>query len=137
MMTMTKPANVGVRMKHLLLLEDELPLREIFRITIEMLDRKITLHEFGKADDAVPFIKERWEDINLYVLDIRVPGELDGFGLAKEIRALDKDTPIILTSAFAKPPKTELDEYNIKWMAKPWHLMEIPDKIVPLMSDND
>ncbi|MEQ8676769.1 MAG: response regulator [Aggregatilineales bacterium] len=124
-------------MPNLFLLEDETALREIFRISIEMLGKNIKLHEFGDSNRALTFIQNSWSSIDLYVLDIRVPGKIDGFELAKEIRSYDKLTPIILTSAFAKAPKADLDFYNFIWMKKPWHLMEIPDKIVPLMYQKD
>ncbi|MEQ8676773.1 MAG: response regulator [Aggregatilineales bacterium] len=120
-------------MSTLLLLEDELPLRDIFRISVEMINPNIKLKEFSVGDSALAHIKANWVDINLYVLDIRVPGDIDGFELAKEIRQLDQSTPIILTSAFIRPAKTELEKFKLIWMAKPWHLMEIPNKIIPLL----
>lgn len=120
-------------MPHLFLLEDEFALREIFRISVEMLGQNIQLHEFGDSNKALGFVQTSWSMIDLYVLDIRVPGAIDGFELAKQIRHYDKQTPIIMTSAYTKAPKTDLETYNLIWMEKPWHLMEIPKKIVPYL----
>ncbi|MEQ8676774.1 MAG: response regulator [Aggregatilineales bacterium] len=117
----------------LLLLEDESPLREIFRVTIGLLTKDIQVYEFSASESALTHVKENWADINLYVLDIRVPGRLNGFELAKEIRHIDPETPIIMTSAFVKPTQKELETYNLIWMDKPWHLTGIPETILPLI----
>lgn len=119
-------------MCHLLLLEDELYLREIFRLAIQMARPNAKLHEFRDSDSALAFIQKSWDMIDLYILDIRIPGKLNGLELAQNIRTYDKKTPIILSSAFSKISQFELDFYNFEWMPKPWELATVTDKVLAL-----
>ena len=65
-------------MCHLLLLEDELYLREIFRMAVKVTRPGIKVHEFRDSDSALAFVQESWDIVDLYILDIRVPGKLSG-----------------------------------------------------------
>ncbi len=47
-------------------------------------------------------IKSNQSALDLVFSDIRMPGELDGFGLSKWIRQTRPDLPVILTSGDAK-----------------------------------
>jgi DNA-binding NtrC family response regulator len=67
---------------------------------------KITLKSQGYGVDGftspIDAMKEIMEDINAYALvisDVRMPG-ISGFDLAKKIRAINPDLPIVLMTAF-------------------------------------
>ncbi|MEO1165766.1 MAG: response regulator [Chloroflexota bacterium] len=117
---------------HIVHLEDEGPLREIMQIALTSADPKLTMTQFIDSDNAIEFISENLEDITLFLLDVRVPGALDGMEVAGRIRELGSERPIIITSAYRKPKKAQLETVNAQWMAKPWHIIDAPTTLLPL-----
>lgn len=113
-------------------MEDEGPLREIMHIALSSADPNLKIQQFSDSDSAVTFIAENIDNINLFLLDVRVPGEIDGMGVAAKIRELGSERPIIITSAYRKPKKVQLEEIKAKWMAKPWHIIDAPQILLPL-----
>lgn len=116
-------------------LEDDKPLREIMQIAMLAAEPLLDFQQFIDSDSAIEYIKANLDEISLFLLDIRVPGALDGIGVATEIRELGSKRPIILTSAYRRPDKTMLNTLNCTWMAKPWHLIDAPQKILPLAKE--
>ena len=57
--------------------------------------------EAGNADEALEIIQHGAVTIDLVFSDVVMPGSMDGFGLAKWIRANRPGLPIILTSGDA------------------------------------
>lgn len=117
---------------HVVHLEDDAPLREILRAAFQAADPNINLHQFINSDDALAYIQENLEAIDLYVLDIRVPGALSGLELARELRKLEAPGVIVLSSAFAPPSRDVLNELQCEWFPKPWHIMETTKKLFEL-----
>ena len=113
-------------------LEDDGPLREILRIAMLKAEPELDFKQFISGDEMVVYIKEHVDSIDLYILDIRVPGELDGLDVAKTIRELGSERPVILTSAYEKPDSKLLSALDCIWMPKPWHIIDAPKKILPL-----
>lgn len=113
-------------------LEDEGPLREIMNIALCSTDPNLNIQQFSDSDSAVNFIKENLKEITLYLLDVRVPGVLSGLEVASKVRELGSEKPIIITSAYRRPKKAQLELIDAQWMAKPWHIVEAPTKIISL-----
>ena len=114
---------------HVVHVEDDRPLKDILRSVFKATDPKIDLHQFTSADEAVPYIQENLSKIDLFVLDIRLPGELTGVQLAEKIRELKCPAHIILTSAYSRPKLDVLEQLHCEYHPKPWHLMEIAQKL--------
>jgi DNA-binding LytR/AlgR family response regulator len=93
---------------------------------------ELDFQQFISGDEVVAYIKDQIDSISLYILDIRVPGELNGLDVAKAIRKMGSERPIILTSAYDKPDSKLLSALDCIWMPKPWHLIDAPKKILPL-----
>jgi len=119
---------------HIVHLEDESPLREILRVALMAAVPNANLQQFIDSDKAVAYIEAHTQDIDLYILDIRVPGSLDGVEVAHKIRELGAPGVIAITSAYRAPDKKELETLNCEWFAKPWHIMEVLDKLLPLIN---
>lgn len=119
-------------MTHILHLEDDGPLREILHVALSAADPTIKLKQFISSDEAIAHIKAHLDTIDLFILDIRVPGSKNGIEVAEEIRRLGSSRPIIITSAFRKPEQHRLDSLNCTWMPKPWHILEAHKTILPL-----
>jgi two-component system, response regulator PdtaR len=109
---------------HVLILEDEYMLRNVLRDVILAFDRETVLSQFYNSDDAADYIDNNGDTIDLYILDVRVPGKLDGIQLAEKIREKKNTGAIVVTSAY-KPPNIErFEALAIQWYPKPWHIME-------------
>ena len=120
-------------MGKLIHLEDDGPLREIFRVAMEAYDPNIQCVQFISSDELLEFNAENQDIIDAYVLDIRVPGKLNGFEVAEHLRELNITKPIIVTSAYKRPDQEELMRLNITWMPKPWHILDAAQTIAPLI----
>ena len=120
-------------MATILHLEDEGPLRDIFKLALMSADPSLEFKQFKGSDEAIDFIEENHNSINVFILDIRVPGKCDGLGVAKKIREFGSIRPIIVTSAYHKPDSATIKALDCIWMSKPWHLVDTARKILPLV----
>lgn len=114
-------------------LEDEESLCEILRFSLSVAEPQPDLMQFMDSDSAIKYIDQHLSGIDLYLLDIRVPGSVDGIGVAEHIRKLGSTKPIIISSAFRKPESHLLERLNCKWMQKPWHVLDTHRTILPLL----
>jgi len=117
---------------HIVHLEDDAPLRDILNVALSMADPATNMQQFISSNDALEYIEKHTQEIDLFVLDIRVPGRLDGLGVARRIRELKCPGTVLLTSAFQKPSREVLAELNCEWLAKPWYILEVPQKLFEL-----
>src|ERR1700735_3123549 len=86
--------------------------------------------EAGNAAEAVEIIEQGGVKVDLVFSDIRMPGEMDGFGLAKWVREYHSDLPVFLASG-------DVGKTNIahelcaeeQLFAKPYDLDEVANKI--------
>ncbi|MBE0690137.1 MAG: response regulator [Anaerolineae bacterium] len=107
-------------------LEDDPALKETVMELLMMLEPDSEVHQFTNSDDALRFIESGGSQINVFLLDVRVPGQTDGIGVAKRIRALNIDSPIIFMSAYQRPAGTDLnDTLNFEWIKKPWSVEQL------------
>ncbi len=109
---------------HVVILEDEYMLRNVLRDVILAFDKQIHLEQFYNSDDAAAYIGDYGDTVDLYILDLRVPGERDGLELAKYIRTLNQSGVIVITSAYKSPDLMTLEALDCQWYPKPWHIME-------------
>lgn len=63
-------------------------------------ERGFQVFEAGTAAEAIEVIQSHQTVIDLVFSDIRMPGDMDGFGLARWVRA-NADLPVILASGDA------------------------------------
>ncbi|MEM7372957.1 MAG: response regulator transcription factor [Bacteroidota bacterium] len=81
-------------MTRILLVEDEANFGAVLRDYLQMHDYDVTLQEDGLAGLAA----FRTQHFQLCILDVMMP-KMDGFSLAKEIRQINSDIPIIFLTA--------------------------------------
>lgn len=77
------------------LVEDEISLNNL--IKSYMKKEGYDVIQFYKGNDALEYIGK--EKIDLWVLDIMLGDSISGYDLIKKIRSLDKNVPVIFTSA--------------------------------------
>ncbi len=114
---------------HVVHVEDDKPLKDILRALFKAAYPNIELHQFTSGDEAIPYIQANLAAIDLFVLDIRLPGSLNGIQIAEKICELKSAGHIILTSAYARPKLELLTRLKCEYFPKPWHLMDIAQKL--------
>ena len=77
------------------LVEDEISLNNLIKSYMEKEGYYVI--QFYKGNDALEYIGK--EKIDLWVLDIMLGDSISGYDLIKKIRSLDKNVPVIFTSA--------------------------------------
>jgi DNA-binding response OmpR family regulator len=118
---------------HIVHLEDESPMREILRVALMAASPGVNLQQFASSDAAMEYAEQHLNDVDLFILDIRVPGKMNGLEFGKALRDQHSDSIIAITSAYRAPSKAELESYKLEWLAKPWHLMDVLDKLLPMI----
>ena len=93
-----------VKTRSVLLVEDEALIRMM--LAGEFEDAGFAVHEAGCADEAVMLLEEGLE-VALVVTDMRMPGQLDGLGLAAWLATHRPGLPVLIASGYVTPPKTE------------------------------
>jgi DNA-binding NtrC family response regulator len=99
--------------------------------------------EAANADEAVAMIAEPTVSVDLVFTDVRMPGTMDGFGLANWLREHRKNLPVILTSGDVGPKN--IDQKVLPGEAffpKPYRLENVAAKIAQTLAratgqDND
>jgi CheY-like chemotaxis protein len=114
---------------HVVQIEDESPLRDILKAALQAAQPTIKLQQFGDAESALPYIREWSWDVDLFIIDIRLPGKLNGLDLTQQIRATGCPGYVVLTSAYAAPPKDFLASHRCEYTPKPWHLLDLTQKV--------
>src|SRR5437016_9902803 len=109
---------------HVVNIEDDRSLRDILRVAFQVVEPRINLHQFGSADEALPYIEENAQDIDLFVLDIRLPGTMNGIEIAQKLHERNCKARVVLSSAFSSPDQEQLNSLNAEYVPKPWHIME-------------
>ena len=86
----------GTDMKKVLIMEDELNIRSFVVINLRRAGYDVI--EAGNGQEALDAIAEN-PDIGVAILDIMVPGDMDGFEVCRQIRATNKQLGIIMLTA--------------------------------------
>lgn len=101
-----------------MVVEDEAIIR--LMLAGELEDAGCHVLEACSADDAVGQLLQ-WPNVGLVVTDVRMPGSIDGIGLARWMKEHRPDVPIVITSGFSTPP--DVDAINpaiCRVVAKPY-----------------
>ena len=115
-------------MKKVLIMEDELNIRSF--VVINLKRAGYDAIEAGNGQEALDAIAQT-PDIGVAILDIMVPGDMDGFEVCRSIRATDKKIGIIMLTARSQEMDkitglmTGADDY----MTKPFSPAELTARI--------
>ena len=78
-----------------LLVEDEVLISEL--VADALSEQGFAVHEAATGDQALRYIKSG-ADVDIMFTDINLPGEVDGAELARRVRAMRPDIPIVYAS---------------------------------------
>jgi len=120
--------------KRILLLEDEKHLADVLKLNLELEGYNPVVVHDGQA--AIAKFKE--EKFDLAILDIMVPN-IDGIGVAENIRLNDSKIPILFLSAkgTAEDRVLGLKKGGDDYIAKPFNLEELFLRIKKLLGRNE
>jgi DNA-binding NtrC family response regulator len=109
-------------MNTIILVEDEQPVRDLL---VEFLqDLGYQVRPFETADLAWDHICARQYPVRLLITDLRLPGDMDGLGLVKRLRARAPDTPVVVVSGFHHQADS-LHGDDVHWLGKPFALQSL------------
>lgn len=106
--------------RKILVVEDEVLLR--VPVCDVLRETGMTVLEAGNADDALDWLRTDG-DIQLVFTDVRMPGSMDGLGLARRMGKEFPHVKVILTSAHAPP------EPGVVMLIKPYMLSTVVSTI--------
>lgn len=112
----------------ILIVEDGKDIIDIMDRTFKMIVKNITLAANG--DEALAAYKKNKPD--LILTDIRMPHK-DGIEFINELRAIDKDSPIIVITAFEDDLSTEEKQLVNAIFSKPINFMALVNKMNALV----
>jgi len=114
-----------------LVVEDEAVIRAI--LAEELGDAGFAVVEADGADAAVAVFAGR-SDIRIVVTGVRMPGSMDGIGLARWMREHAPAVPIIITSGFAtQPDAAAINPAIVRVVAKPYVGRDIAEWMAALI----
>jgi len=121
-------------MKRLLIVEDQADLRKLVRMMLEF--EGYDLHEAVNGAEGLRKAIEILPD--LILLDVMMPGELDGLAVCARVRAepVLRQTRVVLMSARSQPADVEVgvragaDAYLVKPFS-PLRLIETIERLLP------
>ena len=119
-------------MKKVLILEDEVNIRSF--VVINLKRAGFDVIEAGDGQEALDRIAEN-PDVGVAILDIMVPGDMDGFEVCRQIRATNKQLGIIMLTARTQEMDkvtglmTGADDY----VTKPFNILELKARVRALL----
>jgi PAS domain S-box-containing protein len=116
------PAQPGT--ERILFVDDEAPLVALGRLALERLGYRVA--PFSDSARALEAFRSAPGDYDVVITDVTMPG-MAGDALARELKRLRADLPIILTTGFRERLTKELlDEIGVAEVAlKPWSTSEL------------
>ncbi|MEN9384605.1 MAG: hypothetical protein RI959_1554 [Pseudomonadota bacterium] len=123
-------------MKKVLLVEDHSDIRKLIRMTLEFED--LELHE--AADGLTGVVKAQALKPDLILMDVMMPGEIDGLQACRRIRAdaALKHIPILMLTARGQARDRELGQEAgaSAYLVKPFSPLELLDWIDKLLGSS-
>jgi two-component system, cell cycle sensor histidine kinase and response regulator CckA len=120
----------------LLLVEDESTVRSVLSDLLAALGYRCIVA--ANAIDAMRIIEANLFRLDLLVSDIKMPGELDGLGLAEKMRALQPDVAILLISAYAESPRMQLAaSRGYRVLEKPFRQAQLEAAIADALGERE
>jgi len=114
---------------HIVQIEGNDPMADVLKIALDAAEPELVLAQFITGDDAISYIRDHAADIDLFILDVRLPGYLTGLQLAAFIRAIHCPGFIVFTSGYGTPKREILNALRSEFIPKPWHIPELTQNL--------
>lgn len=128
---MTDSFDCGAPAPTILVVEDE----PMIRMDVADGLREFGFQVFEAADGAEALQILNQTPVSLVFSDVQIPGDLDGFDIARHVRAYLPLVPVILTSGFVRPDDAPPDLVDIApLVAKPYDLARLVERFRAALS---
>jgi DNA-binding NtrC family response regulator len=119
--------------KHLLIVDDELLIRDLLYDHFSNCDYSISLADSGQSAMALS-AKEKFDAV---ILDLKIP-DIDGLELAAAIRAEHKDVPIIIITGYPSIDSavTALRRRYFDYFIKPFNMKKLEKSVHAAVEQN-
>jgi DNA-binding response OmpR family regulator len=121
-------------MKQILIIEDQADIRRLIRWTLEFEDYEI--HEANNGPAGLTLAKSLKPD--LVLLDVMMPGGLDGFQVCEQIKADAElaQTPVVILTARSQERDRQAGERAgaDAFLAKPFSPMQLVETVSTILS---
>lgn len=120
---------------HILIVEDEINLRNTLALNLELEQYQVSA--IGNGKEALSFFKSNYSSIHLVVLDVMLP-DINGFDLCKEFKSIHPQIPVIFLTAKNQTSdkisglRLGADDY----LSKPFDLEELLLRISNILKRN-
>ncbi|MEH3023920.1 MAG: response regulator [Pseudomonas oryzihabitans] len=105
--------------------EDELLLQALVR---EVLKQEgFNVETFGTADAALQFLELHWQQVNVVVSNVRMPGVIDGIQLARIVADRWSSVPLVLMSGYVGL-RDDIPA-GVPFLHKPWTLDQLTEAV--------
>ncbi|MFW6332403.1 MAG: response regulator [Thermodesulfobacteriota bacterium] len=120
---------------HILLVEDEEPVREMVRRMLTQLGYSVISSSSGSK--AVRIFRDRKREIDLVLCDMRMPG-IHGVELLRKLRGMDDTVPVILTSGYSTEDLRHRYETEgfAGFLQKPFRMAELGTLLQEVLQKN-
>ncbi len=124
--------NAEPRVQSILVVDDDVLIR--LAIAGYLRECGFTVLEADGAAEAITILEANIE-VDLVFSDVQMPGEMDGFGLAKWVRAHRPGMKVILASGVvrASGAAAELCDHD-SFLQKPYHEQQVVERIRALLA---
>jgi CheY-like chemotaxis protein len=116
--------------RKILVVEDQSEVRDIAVAALH--DANYLVLEAASGESALPFLSAA-SDIDLLFTDIVMPGELDGFDLARQARSLRPALRILFTSGYAVELSSEAMAEGA-FLRKSYRPVQLCEEVARLLS---
>jgi CheY-like chemotaxis protein len=132
MMTMPSPNHPTEQssVPTVLVVEDEMMVR--MPIAEYLRDCGYNVVEAGDAAEAISAVSEAGP-VHLVFSDVRMPGRMDGFGLAQWFRAHYPNVPVLLTSGYSTSRGAAISVPGVRLIEKPYSQLQVARRIAALL----
>ena len=123
-------------MKRILVVDDQAMIRQLLEISLRAADRQIVLAESGEQALALALVEE--QPFNLVIMDIMMPGGMDGFETIACLRSapqLCRCPVLILTAKDQRAERERADALGVEgYLVKPFRLQDLQGQVEKLMA---
>lgn len=124
------PVNTApARPLHVVHVEDDAGIQGVLKLSFEQAEPTINLRQYSRGEEALSYIERHSQDIDLFILDVRLPGKLSGIDLAHKIRLMGCPGYIILSSANWEPGPDILTTLRCEYLPKPRHILDVVPRL--------